>query len=176
MASPLDKAIQAAYDYHPYGVGLSRSYGWTIGPTFMVKTDDGDNFLDLTTQSSTLAQMVRSLIAGSGEATTPVEIEKNGHPKEQKFRKDKYGALHPMSAAKCTARTIRMLPRRDPTGMEMPFPLLRLAKKVGDRFTVNPDAVAQLYVWNKGELTGIFQAKYCQPDCILTGEIERKAA
>lgn len=166
--TPLEKAIDKAYAYHPYRIPQVELFGeWIAGPTFVVR-GEYTNAIDgkpesIFTPDPLIAYKAQGLI-DAAERAEPAEVSKSGHDKKQEFKTDKFGAEHPATAKTCSCRAVYV--HGEPVA-EIAFPLLSLGKKVGvDAWRVL-DLV--LYGFKKDELVAVLAMKSfdtCLPEAL----------
>ena len=157
--TPFEKAVDKAFAYHPFRLPSVQTHdGWVVGPTFIVQGDyscpiDGSTGHSIWRMDPLLGLKMKGIIEAT-EGTVEVTVSKDGHEKEQSFKKDKHGALQPINDKKCTCRAIF---QGEKAIAEIAFPLLSLGKKV------KPDVWRYgngcLYGFNKGDLVCVLAAK-----------------
>lgn len=166
--TPLEKAVDKAFAYHPYRIPQVELFGgWIAGPTFMVRGDytnpvDGQAE-SIFTPDPLISYKAKGLLDAAARAK-PAKVSKSGHDKKQGFKTDKYGAEHPATAKSCTCRAVYLDGK--PVA-EIAFPLLSLGKKVGVDEWEALDLL--LYGYKKGELVAVLAMKSfdtCLPEAL----------
>lgn len=140
--SPLEKAIDQAYNYHPYGFrGPQRLGMWVVGPTFMVLPPEPVTLLSPEKYPHATAfiqqfgwdQQATKFFEEDTGRGIDVDIDRSGHPMDKVAVKDRHGAKKMTGPEKCTARAVRIR-ETSQTLLELAWPLFNIARKVEPKF------------------------------------------
>lgn len=166
--TPLEKAVDKAFAYHPYKQSaIMAEGGYIIGPTFVVRGDYASplsegNSRGLWRDDPFLPLKAQGILAAAGGPVLSVEVDKGGHPMEQISATDKFGAEHVQTPKKCTCRAVRS----DGVAVgELGFPLFTLAKKAGASTYTKPEDSPLVFGWDGDNLVVALAMKYLNPLC-----------
>lgn len=133
-----EKAVDRAFDYHPYGFDGVKLFGeWIVGPTFIVRTDGPERYRPRKQKtifhpSAQWQLIATSLISQGRSAKLRLDVRDEGHnkkPTEVSIKDEKGNRAKTMRpGGKCTGRAIYI---GQGAWKELAYPLYALGKKLG---------------------------------------------
>lgn len=162
--TPLEKAIDRAFDYFPYRFNnVQLLHGWLVGPTFIVRAD-GYRVLpreEIYKEDPLLQIKVTSLLSEAKNAKIELDVQAEGHRRKpvDAFVRDGKGnrATVEKPGGRCTGRALCL---GEAAWTELPFPLYALGKKLGvERYRAVDLHGRVVYGFKGKELVAVFSTR-----------------